>query len=88
MSASPSLRSPAIRSRILAGAAHRAAVLLALLGLAGGFPHRCAAQTDLSGRILDKAGSGIPGSRSGPSAVAGTSPSRPRRRRPTLRAAS
>ncbi len=45
-----------------AGPARLAIVVLALIVLAGGFPHRCAAQAEsLSGRVVDKAGAGISG---------------------------
>jgi hypothetical protein len=39
-------------------------VVLGLIGLADGFPRRCATQEeDLSGRLLDKAGIGVSGAK-------------------------
>ncbi|MFI5456457.1 MAG: carboxypeptidase regulatory-like domain-containing protein [Isosphaerales bacterium] len=64
MSASPSLRFPDIRPRTHAGAARVTIVVLGLIGLACGFPRRCAAQAeDLSGRVVDKAGIGVSGAK-------------------------
>ena len=89
MSASPSLRPPDIRPRTHAGAARLAFVVLGLIGLAGGFPRRCAAQAeDLSGRVVDKAGVGVSGAKVWAIGGDWEHPRRSRRRRPTTGAAS
>ncbi len=63
MAASPSIRPPDTRPRTRAGAARLAIVVLALV-VAAGLPGRCAAQAEsLAGRVVDKAGAGIPGAR-------------------------
>ncbi len=64
MSALASVRPPEIGPRPHAGATRLAAVILVLVGLVGGFPRPCAAQTaDLSGRVVDRAGVGVSGAR-------------------------
>ena len=64
MYASQSIRLPDIRPLTHAGAARLTIVVLGLVGLACGFPRRCAAQAeDLSGRVVDKAGVAVSGAK-------------------------
>jgi hypothetical protein len=63
MYASLSICLPDIRPWTPTSSARLTVVVLGLVGLASGFPRRCAAQEDLSGRVVDKAGIGVSGAK-------------------------